>query len=123
MVTISDYIKNITKKILDSIYIIENLDNDSDSLEILKIELKHINGLILIIIRKLESRDKISELHSALLTKSKDYLDSNYFFRELQQINDIYSNDQNRIKNIRKLIVDSFYQKKFFDVLNELQNN
>jgi len=123
MVTISDYIKNITKKVLDSITIIENLNDDTESLQILKIELKHIIGYLTIIIRKLEKRDKTSDLHSSLLKKTLYYLDTNDFFRELEQIEDIYSNDPNRIKNIRKLIIDSFYKKKFTDVLNEIQSS
>ena len=123
MVTISDYIKNITEKILTSISIIENSGDNSESLEILKIELKHINGYLSIIIRKLEKRDKISDLHSVLLKTSLYYLDNHDFFRELEQITDIYSNDPNRIKNIKKLVIDSFHQKKFLDVLHEMQKN
>ena len=123
MVTISDYIKNITEKILTSISIIENSGDNSESLETLKIELKHINGYLSIIIRKLEKRDKISDLHSVLLKTSLYYLDNHDFFRELEQITDIYSNDPNRIKNIKKLVIDSFHQKKFLDVLHEMQKN
>ena len=63
MVTISDYTKNITGKILDSISIIENLDDNSESLQILKIELKHINGYLSIIILKLKNHECISDLH------------------------------------------------------------
>jgi|TARA_B100000029_G_scaffold432451_1_gene444640 hypothetical protein len=123
MVTISDYIKTITKKILDSISIIENLDDNSESLEILKIELKHINGFLSIIIRKLDNRDSISDLHIILLKISKNYLDSHDFFREIEQISEIYSNDPNRIKNIKNLIIESFHKKKFLDTLNEIQLN
>jgi len=123
MVTISDYTKNITGKILDSISIIENLDDNSESLQILKIELKHINGYLSIIIRKLKNRDGISDLHLVLLKKSLDYLDSNDFFRELEQITEIYSNDPNRIKNIKKLIINSFHEKKIFSILSEVYNS
>ena len=48
---------------------------------------------------------------------------SHDFFREVEQIIDIYSNDPNRIKNIKKLVIDSFHQKKFLDVLHEIQKN
>ena len=113
MVTLSDYIKNITTKTLESITAIENLDDNSESLQILKIEMKHINGYLTIIIRKLENRDNISDLHSELLESSINYLNENDFFRELEQINETYSNDSNRIKNIKKLIINSFYKKKF----------
>ena len=123
MVTLSDYIKNITKKMLDSIFIIENLDNKPDSLQILQVELKHINGYLSIIIRKLEKRDKVSDLHSILLKTSLNYLDNHDFFREIEQIIDTYSNDPNRIKSIKKIIINSFYKKKFIEILNEIQNN
>jgi len=123
MVTISDYIKNVTKKILDSISIIENLDDNPESLEILKIELRHISGFLSIIIRKLENRNDDSDLHVKLLSASKNYLSNHDFFRELEQITEIYSNDANRIKNIKKLIIESFYKKKFLDILNEILVN
>ena len=122
MVTISDYIKNITIKIFDSITIMMNLDDDPKSLEILKIELRHVNGYLSIIIRKLENRDNISDLHITLLEKSISYLSNNDFFREIEQIKDTYSNDPNRIKNIKKLIIESFYKKKFMDVIEEIKN-
>ena len=123
MVTLSDYIKNITIKTLESITAIENLDDNSESLQILKIEMKHVNGYLTIIIRKLENRDNISDLHSELLKSSINYLNENDFFRELEQIDEIYSNDSNRIKNIKKLIINSFYKKKFVSVLNEVRMN
>ena len=123
MVTLSDYIKNITTKTLESITAIENLDDNSESLQTLKVEMKHINGYLTIIIRKLENRDNISDLHYELLKSSINYLDENDFFRELEQIDEIYSNDPNRIKNIRKLIINSFHKKKFVSLLNEVKMN
>jgi len=121
MVTLSDYIKNIAAKIHDSITIIENLDDNSESLQILKVEMKHINGYLTIIIRKLENRDNISDLQSELLKLSISYLSENDFFRELEQINEIYSNDPNRIRNIKKLIINSFHKKEIVSLLDELQ--
>ena len=123
MVRLSDYIKNITTKTLESIIVIENLDDNSESLQTLKVEMKHINGYLTIIIRKLENRDNISDLHYELLKSSINYLDENDFFRELEQIDEIYSNDPNRIKNIRKLIINSFHKKKFVSLLNEVKMN
>ena len=123
MVTLSDYIKNISSKTLDSIIVIENLDDNTESLQILKVEMKHINGYLTIIIRKLGNRDNISDLYSDLLKLSISYLNENDFFRELEQINEIYSNDPNRIKNIKKLIINSFHKKGIVSILNEIQMN
>ena len=123
MVTLSDYIKNISLKTLDSIIVIENLDDNSESLQTLKVEMKHINGYLTIIIRKLENRDNISDLYSDLLKLSISYLNENDFFRELEQIKEIYSNDPNRIKNIKKLIINSFHKKEIVSILDEIQIN
>ena len=123
MVTLSDYIKNIASKTLDSIEIIENLDDNTESLQMMKVEMKHINGYLTIIIRKLENRDNISDLHSELLKSSINYMNENDFFRELEQINEIYSGDPNRIKNIKKLIIDSFHKKEIVGILDEIQMN
>ena len=83
--------------------------------------MKHINGYLTIIIRKLENRDNISDLQSELLKLSISYLSENDFFRELEQINEIYSNDPNRIRNIKKLIINSFHKKEIVSLLDELQ--
>ena len=123
MVTLSDYLKNIASKTLDSITIIENLDDNTESLQTLKVEMKHINGYLTIIIRKLENRDNVSDLHSELLKLSISYLNENDFFRELEQINEVYSNDPNRIKNIKKLIINSFHKKEIVSILDEIQIN
>ena len=59
---INQYIKDILEKILNSYSIMENLESTPKDLEILQLELKKINGFLLVLNKKLaENNAKLSD--------------------------------------------------------------
>ena len=72
------------KKILDSYSIVENLSNSSADLELLQMELKKINGLLLVLNKKLTQLKDQSNNFEDLNKKIIFYFANYDFAREIQ---------------------------------------
>ena len=125
MVEVDDYLYDLMKKILDGYNIIENLGDSKEDLFTLDLELVKINGLLKVLLRK---TDEFSNKNTDLLKLNKkisDYFENHYFENELEKIKEIYSEDSNRVKYIRKSIVNSFQDNnlifRIYDIAKDLK--
>ncbi len=79
MSDIDNYLKGLLKQILDSYQILDYLKDRPGDLEIIKKELSKINGLITVLINKLESSKNYSDDFVVLMSSGKNYLENYYF--------------------------------------------
>ncbi len=107
-----NYLKGILKLILDSYQILDGLKDRSGDLEIIKKELSKINGLITVLINKLESSKNYSDDFVVLISSGKYYLENYYFLDEIETLSKLYSDDSNRLKNLRYTILKALQEKK-----------
>lgn len=107
-----NYLKGILKLILDSYQILDDLKDRSGDLEIIKKELSKINGLITVLINKLESSKNYSDDFVVLMSSGKYYLENYYFLDEIETLSKLYSDDSNRLKNLRYTILKALQEKK-----------
>ena len=107
-----NYLKGILKLILDSYQILDDLKDRSGDLEIIKKELSKINGLITVLINKLESSKNYSDDFVVLISSGKYYLENYYFLDEIETLSKLYSDDSNRLKNLRYTILEALQEKK-----------
>lgn len=107
-----NYLKGILKLILDSYQILDDLKDRSGDLEIIKKELSKINGLITVLINKLESSKNYSDDFVVLRSSGKYYLENYYFLDEIETLSKLYSDDSNRLKNLRYTILKALQEKK-----------
>ena len=112
MVHFETYISGILKQVLDSYKILDNLPDKPGDLDIIKIELSKINGLFQVILNKLNTHDTQSDDFVALHSKVKHYLENYDFMREIDTMSKLYSDDPNRLKNIRYTILQALHDKK-----------
>lgn len=120
MVSNDDYVKKILKQILDSHNIIQNLKDNSGDLDVIKKELLKINGFFRVLVKKLETENfQFGDLLE-LQSKAKNYLENYYFVQEIDTMSSLYSNDPNRIKNMRLKILEAFQDKRLIDKMDEL---
>ncbi|HET6516710.1 MAG TPA: hypothetical protein VFG25_00580 [Nitrosopumilaceae archaeon] len=115
MVTFNDYLKGILKQILESYRTLLELKDKPGDLEIIKTEILKINGFFKIIIRKIESSQNQSDTLMKLLKKSKHFLSNYEFEREIETMSILYSNDSDRLRNIRLKIIESLQDKKLME--------
>ncbi|MDX1596021.1 MAG: hypothetical protein R3327_03685 [Nitrosopumilaceae archaeon] len=126
MVTYDEYLKNVLDNILDSYNNLNELSDKSGDLEIIKKELLTINGYFQVLIKKLGTVNYRSDDLLELKSKISHYLESYYFEREIEIMSPLYSEDPNRIRNIRFKILEALNDKKLTekirDILGELND-
>jgi len=120
MVSNDDYMKKVLKQILDSHNILQNLKDQSGDLDVIKIELLKINGFFRVLVKKLGTGNFQSRDLLELKSKTKNYLENYYFVQEIDTMSALYSNDPNRIKNMRFKIIEAFEDKRLIDKIEEL---
>ena len=119
----NEYLRDIMKKILDSYSIVENLSNSSIDLELLQLELKKINGLLLVLNKKL-TQLKIPTDNFENLNKKIIFYFANYDFgREIQLLTNTYSEDTLRVRNIRNSVVNSLKHGRLVDKIYEMSKS
>jgi len=120
MVTVDEYFHDLMKKILNSYDIIKNLEDTKDDFFILDVELTKINGLLRVLLRKLEEFSDKNPEFSKLQKKIQNYFENHYFIGELEKIKETYSEDPLRIKHIRNSIVNSLQDDKMISRIFEI---
>ena len=120
MTSFDDYLRGILEQILESNQILNDLQDKLGDLEIIKKEISKINGLITVVINKLKASDNSSDDFVSLLSAGKYYLENYDFTREIETMSKLYSNDSNRLKNIRYTILDSLRDKKLMEKIETI---
>ena len=123
MVQVDEYFHDLMKKILKSYDIIKNLEDSKEDLFALDVELTKINGLLRVLLRKL---DEFSDKHiefSKLQKKIQNYFKNYYFIAELEKIKEVYSEDPFRVKHIRNSIINSLQDDKMIFRISAVAND
>lgn len=120
MVTWNEYLKGVFEKIIQSHHTISNLNDKPGDLRIIEKELLKITGFFNVVIRKLDSENFQSKNLSELKSKLSEYLDTYYFEKEIETMAPLYSEDSNRIRNLRLKILESFDDKKLIDRIQNI---
>ena len=110
-----EYLKGILKQILNSYQILTELNDVPNDLEIINKEFSKIKGLLQVIKNKLGEKKYQSDNLVTLHKLSSHYIENYDFSREIQLLSQIYSNDPNRLKNIRSLIIESLNDRKLIE--------
>ena len=122
MVSFDEYIKGVLKQVLDSYQILLELEDKPGALKIIKNELLKINSFLRVIVRKINFSNIQSDSFVNLSKRSKYYLESYEFKREIDTISNLYSTDPNRLKNIRLKIIESLQDKKLIETIETIFN-
>lgn len=120
MISNNDYVKKVLDQVLDSFRLIQNLKDQSGDLDIIKKELLKINGFFMVLSKKLGTANFQSRDLLELKTKVTHYLENYYFVQEIDTMSPLYSDDSDRIKNMRLKIIEAFHDKKLIDKLEDL---
>ena len=120
MTSFDDYLRGILGQILESYQILNDLKDKPGDLEIIKKEISKINGLITVVVKKLELSDNSSDDYVSLLSAGKNYLENYDFSREIETMSKLYSNDSNRLKNIRYTILAALQDKKLIEKIETI---
>ena len=120
MISNNDYVKKVLAQIMDSYALVQNLKDKSGDLDIIKKELLKINGFFMVLVKKIGTDNFQSRDLLELKSKVKNYLENYYFVQEIDTMNPLYSDDSDRIKNMRLKIIEAFQDKKLIGKIEEL---
>jgi len=120
MVTYNEYLKNILEQIVDSYNILKEINEKKEDLEFIKIEMLKINGFVKVVLRKIDSDKTTSSNFKIIQSKFQHYMDNYYFEKEIETMAPLYSDDLNRVKNMRLKILEALEDRKMMDKVVEL---
>ena len=115
MVTYHAYLKNVLEKIMIAHNTLAKLEDKPGDLVIIKKEILKINGFFQVLINKIDTEKFQSTDFSDLKSKFEHYLENYSFEKELETMAPLYSEDSNRLKNMRLKILESLTDKKLMD--------
>lgn len=115
MVSYQEYLKSILEKIIISHNTLIKLADNPGDLDIIKKEILKINGFFHVLVNKMDSEKFHSSDLLDLKSKIEYYLKNYSFEKEIETMAFLYSDDSNRLKNIRLKILESLADKKLMD--------
>lgn len=115
MVTYHAYLKNVLEKIIVAHNTLAKLEDKPGDLVIIKKEILKINGFFQVLINKIDTEKFQSTDFSDLKSKFENYLENYSFEKEIETMAPLYSEDSNRLKNMRLKILESLADKKLMD--------
>jgi len=110
-----DYLKSILEKITLARDTLVNLEDNPGDLMIIKKELMKINGFFHVFLNKMNAEKLQSQDLLDLKSKFENYLNSYSFEKEIDTMASLYSDDSDRLKNLRLKILESLTDKKLMD--------
>ena len=118
-----EYLNNVMKKILNSYSIIENLSDRPTDLELLEVEVRKINGFLLVLSKKVILLGNNSSNTKNLEKKIIFYMQNYDFSREINLLLDTYSEDSLRVRNIRDSVLKSLNENELVQKIHDMSNN
>lgn len=115
MVSYQEYLKSILEKIILSHNTLIKLADNPGDLDVIKKEILKINGFFHVLVNKIDSEKFHSSDLLDLKSKIEYYLKNYSFEKEIETMAFLYSDDSNRLKNIRLKILESLADKKLMD--------
>ena len=110
-----EYLKSVLEKIIVANNILVKLEDKPGDLVIIKKEILKINGFFQVLVNKIDTEKFQSADFLDLKSKLEYYLKNYSFEKEIETMAILYSEDSNRLKNMRLKILESLEDKKLMD--------
>jgi len=120
VVTYNEYLKKILSQVIDSYNILKEIKDNPGDLDTIKKEMLKINGFLKVVSNKIEDDKITSSDFKMVKSKFQHYLNNYYFEKEIETMTPLYSDDINRVKNMRLKILEALEDRKMMDEVKEL---
>ena len=110
-----EYLKSVLEKIIVANNTLVKLEDKPGDLVIIKKEILKINGFFQVLVNKIDTEKFQSVDFLDLKSKLEYYLKNYSFEKEIETMAILYSEDSNRLKNMRLKILESLEDKKLMD--------
>ena len=120
MVSYNDHLKKILSQILDSYSNLKEMQVKPGDLDNIKKEMLKINGFIKVSTNNIDEYTISVSDFKKLKSKFNHYLENYFFEKEIDTMAPLYSNDLDRVKNMRFKIIEALEDKKMIDSIEDL---
>lgn len=110
-----EYLKSVLEKIIVTHNTLAKLEDKPGDLVIIKKEILKINGFFQVLVNNIDAEKFQSTDFLDLKSKFEYYLKNYSFEKEIETMAILYSEDSNRLKNMRLKILESLEDKKLID--------
>lgn len=120
LVTVNEYLKDMLSQITLSTKTLSELKDNPGDLVVIKKEILKITGIMRVLTSRINTY-KVKDESFVDVAKTMNYfLNSYYFEREIDIMSSLYSQDRDRIKNIRYKILDALNDRKLIEKIEFL---
>ncbi|NQV40627.1 MAG: hypothetical protein HQ505_08910 [Nitrosopumilus sp.] len=120
MVTYNEYLKKILSQTLDSYNGLKEIQDKPGDLDHIKKEMLKINGFLKVATNNLDEYKITLSDFTKLKSKFEHYLENYFFEKEIETMAPLYSDDVNRVKNMRLKIIEALEDKKMMESMEDL---
>lgn len=120
MVSYGEHLKKILSQIVESYYLLKEIQDKPGDLDILKKEMLKINGFLNVVTNNIDEYKIPQSDFKKLKSTCNNYLDNYFFEKEIETMAPLYSNDTYRIKNMRFKIIEALEDKKMIESMEDL---
>ncbi len=123
MVTYDEYFRDVLGRVLDSHQRLSELEDRPGDLPIINKEIARITALFQAIVNRVEDSKSPRASHKELAAAAEDYINTYSFEHEIRMMSPLYSEDANRIHNIRLKILESFVDRRLVNKIRHIMED
>mgnify|MGYP003965507855 FL=1 len=120
MVTYNEHLKKIISQTLESYNVLREIQDKPGDLDNIKKEMLKINGFLKVATNNIDEYKISHSDFKKLKSKFSHYLENYFFEKEIETMAPLYSNDTDRVKNMRLKIIEALEDKKMIDDMEDL---
>ena len=120
MVTYNEHLKKIISQTLESYNVLRGIQDKPGDLDNIKREMLKINGFLKVATNNIDEYKISHSNFKKLKSKFSHYLENYFFEKEIETMAPLYSNDTDRVKNMRLKIIEALEDKKMIEDMGDL---
>jgi hypothetical protein len=120
VVTYNEHLKKIISQTLESYNVLREIQDKPGDLDNIKKEMLKINGFLKVATNNIDEYKISHSDFKKLKSKFSHYLENYFFEKEIETMAPLYSNDTDRVKNMRLKIIEALEDKKMIDDMEDL---
>ena len=120
MVTYNEHLKKIISQTLESYNVLREIQDKPGDLDNIKKEMLKINGFLKVATNNIDEYKISHSDFKKLKSKFSHYLENYFFEKEIETMAPLYSNDTDRVKNMRLKIIEALEDKKMIEDMGDL---
>ena len=120
VISYNEHLKKILSQTLDSYNILRRIQDKPGDLVKINKEMLKINGFIKVVANNIDEKKIPLNNFKTLQSKFSRYLENYFFEKEIETMTPLYSNDIDRVKNMRLKIIEALEDKKMIESIEDL---